>query len=329
MSVKKIWQKYFSEKKQKQIILLYHHINNLDIDPWEMCVQPEYFKIHLEVLAENYKVLPLTSIEQNKKINSKKPVVYLTFDDGYRDNFSAAYPLLKEFNLPAAFFIPTKNFTSNQFFWWEVLEEIFLGPQKTPAMLQLEINGNKKEWILEEKKILNKKFSAWTDVAETHHQQAYTEIGEIIKHLAPAMQEDIAQQLIKWFAHPLSLNGMDKINLQQLKQIHAEGLVEIGAHTINHPALGVLDKKKQAFEIAEGKKQLEKIIETNVKSFAYPHGHYAEITKKIVSDSKFSFAVTADENSFTSDNDFFELPRIWVKNWNKETFTNNLKKWIE
>ena len=89
-------------------ILCYHSINdsvNYEAD----ALPPEYFKDHLQYLIENYTPISLEKAVDyidGKYPEIKNPVV-ITFDDGYKDNYDIAFPLLKEFGVPVTIFVVT------------------------------------------------------------------------------------------------------------------------------------------------------------------------------------------------------------------------------
>jgi len=87
-------------------ILMYHRI------------VPEHFKKQIEYLSKNYKIVGLQ--EANENLDKKQLV--LTFDDGYRNNYLYAYPILKEFGLRATIFIVHDFIDKNIFTWWDRLE---------------------------------------------------------------------------------------------------------------------------------------------------------------------------------------------------------------
>lgn len=87
-------------------ILIYHSIgsNCVENQPLPLGL----FKRHLDFFKENkYNVISLYKliemIRERKKVIT--PTVSLTFDDGYEDSFSVAYPMLKEYGFPAAIFV--------------------------------------------------------------------------------------------------------------------------------------------------------------------------------------------------------------------------------
>ncbi|MEP5532876.1 polysaccharide deacetylase family protein [Ekhidna sp.] len=87
-------------------ILCYHSINS---NPNNECfpLSPEDFRAHLKYLSANWNVVPLRDVLKHLIDGQplpKKPVV-LTFDDGYRDNFEVALPILEEFKCHATFFV--------------------------------------------------------------------------------------------------------------------------------------------------------------------------------------------------------------------------------
>lgn len=88
-------------------ILMYHHIDNRSQE-WKLSVSPESFARQMEFLkAHRYRVMPLSEyielLKTGKKIPKKSVVI--TFDDGYDDNFTNAFPVLKKMGFPATIFV--------------------------------------------------------------------------------------------------------------------------------------------------------------------------------------------------------------------------------
>jgi len=90
-------------------ILTYHSIDAKTNDEYKLViVNPEIFKKQMEFLKKNgYAVISLSALAD--LINSKKPIphktVCITFDDGYENNYTNAYPVLKGLGFPATIFI--------------------------------------------------------------------------------------------------------------------------------------------------------------------------------------------------------------------------------
>lgn len=151
-------------------ILMYH---NIDYGEGSFYVSPENFARQMGYIRnKGYQVITLDRLVNN--INyGKKPLrnaVVITFDDGYRNNFEYAYPLLKKFNFPATIFLATdfigRYFESrgNEFMKWDeailmskngisfgahTKSHLELGNVEDEALAFEEIYGSKK--IIEEK----------------------------------------------------------------------------------------------------------------------------------------------------------------------------------
>ncbi|MCA9407707.1 MAG: polysaccharide deacetylase family protein [Candidatus Omnitrophica bacterium] len=92
-------------------IIMYHHVNEtVEIDP--MVVSDKWFRWQMEYLKKHYfDVISLDEFVKAKlegKKLSKKSVV-ITFDDGFEDNYTYAYPILKEYGFPATIFVPSNQ----------------------------------------------------------------------------------------------------------------------------------------------------------------------------------------------------------------------------
>src|SRR5688572_25156273 len=131
--------KYFFQPKA--IVLCYHRIADVAIDPWEIAVSPENFRQQLEVLKK-YKLFTASQlIEQLQNRSLKKGMVCLSFDDGYRDNYLVARPLLRQYRCPSTFFIPVQYLGQQRQFWWDELQTILLETHSLPQNLSILING--------------------------------------------------------------------------------------------------------------------------------------------------------------------------------------------
>ena len=88
--------------------LMYHRVNDA-LEPSDLVVGTETFRQQMEYLHKNgFKVINIDEMADKLKDPAYKPDgkdVMITFDDGYRDNFLNAYPVLKEYGFPAVIFL--------------------------------------------------------------------------------------------------------------------------------------------------------------------------------------------------------------------------------
>ena len=104
-------------------ILMYHRINQPDLLGHQMqpgmYVRPESFEMQMRFLKENYNVVRLQ--ELSEKIGKGEKVtpgtIAITFDDGWLDNYTEAFPTLRKYELPATIFLATKYINSTETFW--------------------------------------------------------------------------------------------------------------------------------------------------------------------------------------------------------------------
>jgi hypothetical protein len=157
----------------------------------------------------------------------------------------------------------------------------------------------------------------------------YRELSGLIKRLPPLQQKEIMRQLVSQAGtFKREDDGFEKMNGRQIRELSDAGFT-IGAHTVNHPALGYLPKEEQREEIVSGRKHLEQVIQKPVMLFSYPHGHYNGFTPALLKENGFTGACTTEEAPVREDSDPFTLPRIGVKNREGAAFKSELDKWLE
>jgi len=91
------------------VVLVYHRVNDqLASEDWAVSVNS--FREQMEYLAKHYEVIEHSQLMVNGEllmVSNEKPKIMITLDDGYRDNYTNAYPVLKEFNFSAIIFLIT------------------------------------------------------------------------------------------------------------------------------------------------------------------------------------------------------------------------------
>ena len=99
-----------SFNKDKIRVLMYHSINGSDSIPDYLKVSEKNFEKQMKFLKENYNVISYKDFDQRFRTGEIEPnTVLITFDDGYKDNCTYAYPILKRFNLPAIMFLTSNR----------------------------------------------------------------------------------------------------------------------------------------------------------------------------------------------------------------------------
>jgi peptidoglycan/xylan/chitin deacetylase (PgdA/CDA1 family)/glycosyltransferase involved in cell wall biosynthesis len=85
---------------------------------------------------------------------------------------------------------------------------------------------------------------------------------------------------------------------------------EIGAHTLTHPHLTLLNDEDVLHELRESRKRIERELQTKVVSFAYPYGTYDNRIKALVKQSGFEFGIATDSGGITIEDDHFAVFRV-------------------
>ena len=101
------------------------------------------------------------------------------------------------------------------------------------------------------------------------------------------------------------------LTIEQLLEMNANGM-EIGAHTVSHKDLTILNEEEINHELTTSKDHLEKIIDSPVVSFAYPYGRFGDLAADCARKAGYSFACSVRPGWFSKNDDPFRIPRLTI-----------------
>jgi peptidoglycan/xylan/chitin deacetylase (PgdA/CDA1 family) len=264
--------------------------------------------------------------------------VVVTFDDGYVDNLQQAKPLLVRYEMPATFFLAAGYLGHEREFWWDELERLLLQPGRLPETLHLDIAGNAYRWALgaaatyrDDQAKRNCAWRAWEDAPGARHQ-IYRLLWELMHPLAEVERRRVLDRLRLWAREESRGRPTHRpLSLKEVCSLVEGELIEIGAHTMTHPALSTLSLSAQWDEIQQSKTHLETILKRPVCSFAYPFGRkcdYLPETVDVVRDIGFTSACSNFAGVVDRFTDRFQLPRIQMQDWERNEFARQLERWF-
>lgn len=101
-------------KNYRALILMYHRIRDDGRDP-DISVSRKSFGRQMKYLTNNFEVIPLSAlVDQLKdKTNLRNDTVAVTFDDGYKDNFLNAFPILQKYRVKPTIFVVSGSVGKN------------------------------------------------------------------------------------------------------------------------------------------------------------------------------------------------------------------------
>ena len=243
----------------------YHRIGDptrTDFDPNVFSCTAETFETHLRFFNEHFIVV---SVEEIQKLTSEElsnnRYALITFDDGYRDNYLEAFPLLREHKTPAVFFLAT-DFIDDQITpWWDLIAYYI----KTTLKPNIHLKG-------------------WPNRVDLTKDQtaAIREILTFVKanHLLPICDQ---VQAIK---QELDIDDLPPSQQLFMSWPEAKEMVDhgmsVGSQTCSHRILSHLSVDEQKEELIESKRKIEQQLGINDISFAYPVGNGDSFTRDTV-----------------------------------------------
>jgi peptidoglycan/xylan/chitin deacetylase (PgdA/CDA1 family) len=207
-----------------------------------------------------------------------------------------------------------------------------------PEELQLRVNGDAYKWELG--KIVHytedafdryRYWKTWEDAPSARHS-LYRSLWELLYAMPDRERRRALDELLAWAGtEPVRRPTHRFLSLAEVPDLARGGLLDIGAHTVTHPALAALPASRQRDEIQQSKATLEEVLGYRVTHFAYPHGtrsDYSSETVAIVREAGFACACSSFGGVVEKSTDRFQLPRVHVQDWNEEEFAGFLSRWL-
>src|SRR5262249_45049288 len=116
----------------------------------------------------------------------------------------------------------------------------------------------------------------------------------------------------------------------ELCALESDELIEVGAHSVNHPSLAALPLRAQQAEISRSKSMIEGWVGKPITSFSYPFGgleDYNAQTIRLVREAGFNYACANYAGTMTRGLDRFSMPRYLVRDWDGDEFASRLAQW--
>ncbi len=205
---------------------------------------------------------------------SPRRFVCLTFDGGYKDIMSSAYPVLSRHGVPFTLYVPTAFPDGIGEAWWLALEHVIAREHRISLVMGREERHFDVPGTTE-------KYQLYELLFQWMHSLAPSDLSAAIKDLCTRYAVDLAA-----VTREASLDWSD------LATLAADPLVTLGSATVNYPVLSNLRDATALREMTMGRAVAEAAFRRDVRHFAYPFGDRASWRRK--------HAVMAEEAGFVS-----------------------------
>ena len=282
------------------IIIMYHNVHNTDTNCVNVSIHVREFEKQIKFFQKYFKIISLGELV--KKIKERKTIrrntMVLTFDDGYRNNFTLVYPLLVKYKLHATIFLVADFINTNKWLWVNKLDYLFK-------------NTLSKKLLLKHPKIGSHVF--YFDSIESRIK-VYEKVKKILKHIEPELLDFLLHQIEEQLGSKTIKKNCQNYMMLQKDDIKAMDpkYVEFGSHGCTHYLLTTIkDKKKLENEIINSKKKIAQIVGYEPRFFCYPNGEYDYEVIKLVK-KHYTAAVTTNYGSVNRKVDLFTMPRVGI-----------------
>jgi hypothetical protein len=250
--------------------------------------------------------------------------VAITVDDGYRDFYEVALPVLQKFRTPATIFIVAEFVDRRCWIWTDKIRYV-LGhltqrewPLDLSSIIDLDLlSTGRLEALYPDQSGSDRggKLNAGA-IASLLDSASIAKAAERINSALKSMPESQRDYVIKVIATKLNVVLPDHppgeyaaLSWEQLKELSASG-IEVGSHSMTHPILTRESNERVRYEIEESKAKIERLIGRKVTAFCYPNGDYERRAVLEARRARYAGAVTCRGGLNSQTESPYELRRV-------------------
>jgi peptidoglycan/xylan/chitin deacetylase (PgdA/CDA1 family) len=291
-----------ARSRARGVVLRYHALTD-DAAPVvyaapDICLPVAAFRLQMAFVKRAYTVLPLDALVDAVVGGGRLPsrALAITFDDGYADNHRLGLPVLRALGLPATVYVATGAVADAAPFWVAAVRAIALGADDVLPMPD----------------------------GPGHRLDGLGGRTAAAKSLTRALVPMAPEARAAWLADAARAAGVDLVaalagtmlDWAQIRELAAEGWT-IGAHTVTHSNVTLVDAARAEREIAGSRDALAAAIGRPVRHFCYPnsggqHGYFDAAVTELLRRLDFRSATTSRPGALRPGADPFLLPRLGV-----------------
>jgi peptidoglycan/xylan/chitin deacetylase (PgdA/CDA1 family) len=300
---------------RRDFILTFHRVRpeGQKLDAFDTCpsISISLFRQTLEYVKSRYTLVSLKELVDCPASAAARAAI--TFDDGWRDNYDIAYPILRELDIPAIIFVATGKIGSSEYFWQQKLGNLF----RQTANDLADVLGRE----------LRRAFALGTN--EPLNGNMYKLAVLRGKRMSFAKLESILDRLAKYNRDQPNVNRVF-LSETEILEMSRNG-VDFGSHTVNHFILSQQTRTIIDQELSESKIRLECLLGKPIDAVAYPNG---DMTDEVLLSAKtigYRIGCSTERGMVTRNFDALRLPRIeqpWDFDEKREVFSGPSLEWL-
>lgn len=191
-----------------------------------------------------------------------RPFAVFTLDDGYRDNKQFAQPVFDTLKCPYTIFVAPRIADGTSEIWWRLLELVIQATDRFKG------------------EIGTQSFDLPTGT-DAEKARAYNTLFPALENLDQKQQRAVIRSLCK--AHAIDPDAYCRsvaMDWDELREINKDPLCTIGAHTLNHHAVGRMSEQDALHELSESRGLISKQLGEDIRFNAYPYGDEPNATAR-------------------------------------------------
>jgi peptidoglycan/xylan/chitin deacetylase (PgdA/CDA1 family) len=286
---------------RKKVTVLYYHRF-----PAQFAAE---FRAQCEHLGKRHRVISMREMTRSLRNGDSPPenAVVITIDDGHRDFYTCAFPVLRDYGFPATMYLPTAfldRTKGREWLWFDRLTYAFRYSSRVEVKIPAMAPGEPPVSYRLESAAARAVVAGL--VLEGAQRLPIRDRDIYCERVAEALEIRIPEMPPEEFA-PLT---WDEVRAM------ARSGIEFGGHTVTHPILQTIATADELeFEIAHCKLRIEEELQAPVAHFAYPRGKVEDIpaaAKEALRQAGYETAVTTLIGQVGPGDDPLWLQRIGV-----------------
>jgi peptidoglycan/xylan/chitin deacetylase (PgdA/CDA1 family) len=239
-------------RQPKYAVLGYHSVGSYSL-PLYCRLPRQVFAEQMRYIKRNYRVISLRQmVEELHDPRPRGQSVVVTFDDGYLGTYLDAFPVLKEYAIPATVYLIAASIESGEPAWYD---RIFLRFQRATSEMTVTLDTRKTFRLTDLASRVEAAATAISFLRTLPDEERQRWCGSL-EEAMPLPPEELRGSMMNW---------------DQVREMTEAG-ISFGCHTMTHPVLSRLTPDAAQREVAESKWLIEQRLGIGVDDFAFPFG---------------------------------------------------------